>query len=145
MRISRNIYDEVVGHALSDRPYECCGMLGRIDNELVSIHRATNVGHSSHSFAMDPHEQEQIFDLIAGAGQELGAIYHSHTEIAPEMSRTDLRFAQWWPGVVWIIVGLAGDDPVIKAWAVEDQSAVEAPLDVVPSSTSQKHRATPAS
>ena len=40
-------------------------------------------------------------------GWELGAIYHSHTRSAPYPSQTDINFAANWPGLEWIIVGLA--------------------------------------
>ena len=42
-------------------------------------------------------------------GWELGAIYHSHIRTAPYPSQTDINFAANWPGVEWIIVGLAGE------------------------------------
>ena len=41
---------------------------------------------------------------------DLGAIYHSHVRSAPYPSQTDINFAAGWPGVEWIIVGLAGAD-----------------------------------
>ena len=38
---------------------------------------------------------------------ELGAIYHSHVHSDPYPSQTDINFAANWPGVEWVIVGLA--------------------------------------
>ncbi len=35
-------------------------------------------------------------------------IYHSHTRSEPYPSQTDVNFAAHWPGVEWLIVGLAG-------------------------------------
>ncbi len=44
---------------------------------------------------------------IEADGAELGAIYHSHTRSEPYPSQTDVNFAAGWPGVEWIIVGVA--------------------------------------
>ena len=43
-------------------------------------------------------------------GWEIGAIYHSHVRSEPYPSQTDIGFAAGWPGVEWIIVGLAGGE-----------------------------------
>ena len=51
----------------------------------------------------------RLSNAIEAEGCELGAIYHSHTRTAPYPSQTDINFAANWPGVEWIIVGLAGD------------------------------------
>ncbi len=52
---------------------------------------------------------------------ELGAIYHSHTRTAPYPSQTDINFAAHWPGVEWLIVGLAdGADPEVRSYLIDD-------------------------
>ena len=53
-------------------------------------------------------------------GLDVGAIYHSHTRTAPEPSQTDVNHAAAWPGALWIIVGLAGEEPEVRTWAIED-------------------------
>ena len=51
---------------------------------------------------------------------ELGAIYHSHVRSAPYPSQTDVNFAANWPGVEWIIVGLAdGGQPEVRSYLIE--------------------------
>ncbi len=49
----------------------------------------------------------RLLTEIEDAGDELGAIYHSHTRSEPYPSQTDVNFAAHWPGVEWLIVGLA--------------------------------------
>ncbi|MFK9780921.1 Mov34/MPN/PAD-1 family protein, partial [Escherichia coli] len=61
-------------------------------------------------------------------GLELGAIYHSHTRTEPRPSQTDINFSRAWPGVLWIIVGLAGDDAEVRTWQIEDGQVSEAEL-----------------
>jgi proteasome lid subunit RPN8/RPN11 len=79
-------------------------------------------------FVIDSREQLQLLNAIEGAGLDMGAIYHSHTRTAPEPSQTDITFARGWPGVVWIIVGLHGPDPDVRAWLIDDGKASEADL-----------------
>jgi hypothetical protein len=34
-------------------------------------------------------------------------------------SQTDVNFAANWPGVEWLIVGVAGDEPDVRNWRIE--------------------------
>jgi hypothetical protein len=59
---------------------------------------------------------------IEDSGWSLGAIYHSHTRSEPYPSQTDIGVAlvdgrgeQWWPGTIYVIVGVAGDEPEVRA------------------------------
>jgi proteasome lid subunit RPN8/RPN11 len=128
MRISRSLLDQMVAHAREEEPNECCGMVASQDGEAITVHRATNVEASPLRFVIDSREQFELMNQIEGAGLEMGAIYHSHTRTAPEPSQTDITFARGWPGVVWIIVGLQGDEPDVRAWLINDGDVSEAEL-----------------
>ncbi len=68
---------------------------------------------------------------IEDAGQQLGGIYHSHTRSQPYPSQTDLNFAAGWPGVEWLIVGLAADDePEIRSFRIDDGRITEVDVQV---------------
>ena len=70
-----------------------------------------------------------MLDGIEGSGDELGAIYHSHTRSEPYPSQTDVNFSGGWPGVEWIIVGLAkGSEPVVRSYLIEDGEVREVEL-----------------
>jgi proteasome lid subunit RPN8/RPN11 len=69
-------------------------------------------------------------DEFDDAGWELGAIYHSHTHTPPYPSQTDVNFAANWPGLEWVIVGLAGDEPEIRCYMIEGGEVREVPLEV---------------
>ena len=58
-------------------------------------------------FEIDGKDVLRAINEFDDAGWELGAIYHSHTHTAPYPSQTDINFARNWPGVEWLIVGLA--------------------------------------
>ncbi len=79
-------------------------------------------------FEIDGREQIRIHNEIEAAGKELGAIYHSHTRTEPLPSQTDINFAKGWPGVVWIIVGLADQEPDVRAFTIDDGRVSETEL-----------------
>jgi proteasome lid subunit RPN8/RPN11 len=130
VRISRELYDEIVAHARAEAPNECCGIVSSDGSEAISVYPATNAEASPLRFRLDEREQFQINKEIDDAGLDLGAIYHSHTRTAPEPSQTDINYAKWWPGVLWIIVGLGDGKPEVRTWEIENGQVREAELRV---------------
>ena len=130
MRISQELYEEMIEHALQEAPNECCGMIAVRDGQALKLYRATNAAASPLRFEIDGREQIRIHNDIEEAGMELGAIYHSHTRTEPAPSQTDITFAQGWPGVLWVIVGLTTPEPQVRTWLIEDGQATEAELAV---------------
>jgi proteasome lid subunit RPN8/RPN11 len=127
MRIAQSLYDEMVAHALDDAPNECCGMIASRDGEAVSLHRATNSAASPYRYEIDGAEQYRIQMTIDDAGLDLGAIYHSHPRSDPYPSQTDINLA-FYPDALYLIVGLAGDEPEVKAYTIRDGKVAEAEL-----------------
>lgn len=120
MRIARELYEEMVAHAREEAPNECVGMVGSTDGDAVAVYRAVNAEASPLRFRIDPEEQLELHTRIEEAGLELGAIYHSHTRTEPRPSQTDINFARLWPGVLWIIVGLSGEQAEVRTWRIDD-------------------------
>ncbi len=130
MRIPRALVDDMVAHALADDPNECCGLVSSRNGDAVKVYRTTNTEASKFRFVIDPQEQLRIYNEIEGAGLDLGAIYHSHTRSEPYPSQTDINFAKDWPGVLWIIIGLANGEPEVKSYEIRDGQVAEATLAV---------------
>ncbi len=128
MKIPRDLYDEIVAHAREEAPNECCGIVGSNDGQAVEVYRARNAEASPLRFRIDPTEQIQLYNKIEDAGLELGAIYHSHTRTAPKPSQTDINFAKEWPGVLWIIVGLADGVAEVQTWRIDGGQVSDAEL-----------------
>jgi [CysO sulfur-carrier protein]-S-L-cysteine hydrolase len=128
MRISADLYDQMVAHARDESPNECCGMVATRDDEVVKVYRTTNVEASPFRFVIDGAEQLRVYNEIESAELDLGAIYHSHTRTEPRPSQTDINFSKAWPGVLWIIVGLAGDQVEVKTWRIDNGDVSEAEL-----------------
>jgi proteasome lid subunit RPN8/RPN11 len=121
--ISRSLLDELISHARDEAPNECCGVVAVEAGPPVraaTVHRAVNIAASPLRFEVDGRQLLQTIEEIEGAGSELGAIYHSHTRTAPYPSQTDINFAVNWPGVEWIIVGLAsGEPPEVRSYLID--------------------------
>ena len=77
---------------------------------------------------IDGAEQYRIQMEIEDAGLELGAIYHSHTRSEPYPSQTDINLAVLSRACCRIIVGLAGDEPEVRAYAIRDGEVTDAEL-----------------
>ena len=130
MRIPRALVDDMVAHAQADDPNECCGLVSSINGDAVKVYRTTNTEASRFRFVIDPSEQLRVYNEIEDAGLDLGAIYHSHTRSEPYPSQTDINFAKDWPGVLWIIIGLASGEPEVKTYEIRDGQVADAELEI---------------
>jgi proteasome lid subunit RPN8/RPN11 len=131
VRIAQDLLAAIVEHARRDAPNECCGMVAAQGDQAVSVHAATNTAASPFRFEVDGMELHRTLTEIEDAGFDLGAIYHSHTRSEPFPSQTDVNFAANWPGVEWIIVGLAnGDEPLVRSYLIDKGEITEVPVDV---------------
>lgn len=130
MRIARALLEELIEHARAEAPNECCGMIASRDGTAVAVHRATNSAASPLRYEMDGMEQYRLQSAIEDAGLDLGAIYHSHTRSDPYPSQTDINLA-FYPESLYVIVGVAGEEPDVRAYAIVDRQISERPLEVV--------------
>ena len=149
MKIAQELVDEIVAHALEIPKIECCGVVAVRpsdadatdavatpdapdaavpDGEKVAtnVYRAENVHASSLKFEIGPKELYELNEAIEEQGWEIGGIYHSHVRSEPYPSQTDIGFAAKWPGVEWIIVGLADPAaPEIRSYLIEEGTVGE--------------------
>ena len=136
MRIGRDLIDEIIAHSREAYPVkgaepreECCGLIGGRDGEMTSIHRARNAAESWLRFEVHPTDQLRIMEQLEADGEELAAIYHSHTESAAEPSQTDINLA-FYPDALYVIVGVKGEEHDVRAWRIVDGAVSEAALEV---------------
>ena len=127
MRISRALLDELIDHARADAPNECCGIVSARDGEAVAVHRVRNAAASPLRYEMEGMEQYRVQTAIEDAGHELAAIYHSHTRSDPVPSQTDINLA-FYPDSLYVIVGVKGPQPDVRAWTIVDGKVGEAEL-----------------
>jgi [CysO sulfur-carrier protein]-S-L-cysteine hydrolase len=127
MRISRELYDEIVAHALKDAPDECCGIVSSHEGQALELFRMENTAHTWKRYEMDPMELYGVVTGIEDAGRDVGIIYHSHTRTDPYPSQTDINLA-FYPEALYVIVGLAGSEPEVRAFTIRGGGVSEAEL-----------------
>lgn len=129
--IGRAVRDEMVAHALDERPFECCGVLAGRDGAITTLYRAPNVAeHSGIRYEVDPKAFLRINREIDDADLELLGIYHSHPFTRAYPSVTDV--GQAWEGLVYVIVSVADFlAPDVKAFTVTNGEIVEHVIEVV--------------
>jgi len=130
MRISRELVDQIVAHARGDLPNECCGMIGGVDGDARTVYPARNEFASPYSFRIQTDDQLRILHKdMPSRGEELLAIYHSHTKTPAYPSQTDLNEAEHWPEPMYIIVSFEDPSaPDVKGFWLKEKKIAEAEL-----------------
>ena len=136
MIVAAALLEDIVAHARDEYDAECCGMIAYTDGDgdgerrAMQVHRARNIYASRKRFEIDGKEILSTERDFEQAGWEIGAIYHSHTHTAPYPSQTDINFAANWPGLEWVIVGLADERPEVRCFMIEEGEVREVALEV---------------
>jgi proteasome lid subunit RPN8/RPN11 len=129
MRISKSIYEELVEHARAEAPNECCGLIGGENGEPKSVYRARNAEASPLRYNLDPQDQFRIMSEMEERGEELSAIYHSHTASPAYPSQTDINLAAY-PDAIYLILSLAEDEAPLRGFEIKDSEVTEVDLAV---------------
>lgn len=122
-----------MAHARLEAPNEACGLLSgeMASGRVAAFHPARNEDASPLRFSVHPDDLVRITFEIEGAGQDLVAIFHSHTHSPAVPSPTDRRSAMY-PDALYLIASLtdaaAGAEDALRAWRIRDGNAREAPL-----------------
>jgi proteasome lid subunit RPN8/RPN11 len=126
VRIPPDILDEIVAHSRAEAPNECCGMIGARDATATSLYRARNAEASPLRYTVHPTDQLRIMEEIDDRGEELAAIYHSHTGSPAYPSQTDINLAENWPDPLYLICSIADPErPDLRAFAIRDGDVEE--------------------
>jgi proteasome lid subunit RPN8/RPN11 len=126
MRVPGHIADEIVAHSRHEAPNECCGMIGARDGAATTLYRARNAEASPLRYTVHPTDQLRIMDEIEDRGEELAAIYHSHTGSPAYPSQTDINLAENWPDPLYLICSIADPErPDLRAFAIRDGDVEE--------------------
>lgn len=127
MLIPRELLDEIVAHSREDAPNECCGLVGGRGERATSVHRAENLYPSPLRFEVA--NPVPLLRAIEEAGEELVAIYHSHTRSPAYPSQTDVNMARGWPDPLWVICSLEDPEaPSVRAFSIRDDVVTEVEL-----------------
>jgi [CysO sulfur-carrier protein]-S-L-cysteine hydrolase len=131
--MSAILADAVLAHARAEQPNEACGLLSgsRAEGRADAFHPARNSEASPLRYNVHPEDLVGIILAIEDAGQDLVAIFHSHTHSPAVPSPTDLRSAQY-PDAVYLLASLVDADATpakaLRAWRIASGAAREVPL-----------------
>jgi proteasome lid subunit RPN8/RPN11 len=130
IRIPRHIIESIIAQAKNELPNEACGLLTGSENTVQRQYPLTNVDHSPEHFSFDPREQFQVLKSARAEGLKIIANYHSHPATPARPSEEDKRLA-YDPNISYLIVSLAGEEPVVKAFSLEEGDLVPNQIEIV--------------
>ena len=129
MTLPRAVADEMVAHARSELPNEACGILGGVDGTISSFHATRNADASPYRYNVESADAVRVMYELDEAGEDIVAIYHSHTKSAAYPSRTDVQLGD--PSYVYIIVSLAQPEADLKAYRLSREAETIEELQLV--------------
>lgn len=127
--------EELLAHARAELPNEACALLSGslADHVGLHVHPARNSEASPLRYNVDAQDLVRIIFAIEDAGEDLVAIFHSHTRSPAVPSATDRRTAQY-PDVFYVLATLANASApaarALRAWRIHGGQAFEVPLHI---------------
>jgi [CysO sulfur-carrier protein]-S-L-cysteine hydrolase len=121
LTLDSNQRQQVFASATQAAPDECCGLIGGDGERATSLYPMRNVAANADvAYEAAPEDLFAAQRQMRDRGEQLLAIYHSHPRaIEPQPSETDVRLA-YYPQAVYFIVGLAGEQPVMRAFKISE-------------------------
>jgi proteasome lid subunit RPN8/RPN11 len=123
----------LLDHARAELPNEACGLLSgnRTAGRATAFHPARNEEASPLRYTVHRDDLVRIVFGIEDAGEDLVAIFHSHTHSPAVPSATDHRTALY-PDAFYVLATLAdpdaSPDAALRAWRIQDGASREVPL-----------------
>ena len=130
IKIPQSAYNEMILHALKDKPLEACGYLAGLNGEVKYAIAMKNIDESNEHFSFDPQEQFDVFKKTQKEGLRLIGVYHSHPETPARPSEEDIRLA-YDPNVSYIIISLAGDAPDMKSFIIKNKTVEKEEIEII--------------
>ncbi len=123
--ITESTYQSILAQAQKDAPMESCGYLLGTDKETATEnYPMTNVDHSEEHFSFDPKEQFAAIKYARKKELTIVGNWHSHPASPSRPSEEDKRLA-YDPNILYFILSLAEEKPVLNAFRIEDGEVKE--------------------
>jgi proteasome lid subunit RPN8/RPN11 len=135
LTLSPPLAEALLAHARAELPNEACGLLGGslASGKAIAFHPARNAEASPLRYNVDPDDLVRLTFAIEDAGQDLVAIFHSHTRSPAVPSATDRRTAMY-PDPFYLLASLSEPDApprrALRAWRIRGGQAFEVPLTI---------------
>jgi proteasome lid subunit RPN8/RPN11 len=130
IKVPQHIIDGVIEQAYAELPNETCGLLAGKESEVMKRFALTNTDHSPEHFSFDPAEQFQVLRASRADGLQIIANFHSHPESPSRPSEEDIRLA-FDPDILYFIVSLAAEKPILKAFKIQNGISSEIPIEII--------------
>lgn len=133
LTLTAAIAEQLLAHARAEMPNEACGLLaGDLRAGRASaFYPARNSEASPLRYNVHPDDLVRIIFSIEDDGEDLVAIFHSHTHSPAVPSATDHRTAQY-PDAFYVLATLADREAApadsLRAWRIRAGSSMELPL-----------------
>jgi proteasome lid subunit RPN8/RPN11 len=135
LTIPAAVADELLAHARAEVPNEACGILSgsAAEGRATTYHPARNADASPYVYTVHPDDLVRIVLGIEDAGEDLVAIFHSHTHTPAEPSPTDRRQAMY-PDALYLLASLmdpaATPTQALRAWRITEGESAEISLQI---------------
>jgi proteasome lid subunit RPN8/RPN11 len=129
--LPRHLYDQILQIARASPDVEACGLIAAKIGRPGRCIAIPNVAEQpDRLFSMDPARQIDAFREMRERGEELFAIFHSHTDSPARPSTTDLQQANY-PEALYLIVALHGAGaPDVRAYRIRNGKADAVTLEI---------------
>lgn len=134
LSVPLTVAEQLLRHARAQVPNEACGLLAGdlAAGTATAYHPARNADESPYVYTVHPDDLLRIVLGIEDAGEDLVAIFHSHTQTPAVPSPTDRRQAHY--PVVYLLATLSDPDASparsLRAWRIEDGESREVALEL---------------
>ena len=140
------LYQEMLTHAQTAYPNECCGLLagvrraGSVSDRSPSDNQNEDLGVVTHHYPLlnelaspteyqsDPRSHLRAEKAMRENGLDLLAIYHSHPSSEPVPSRKDIERNLYFREV-HLIISLMDKEPLMRGWRLDETSYTEVQWD----------------
>lgn len=130
LRLPATMREEIIAHAKSELPRECCGLIAGKDGEATRLYRLTNVEAGNRLYRIDDDELYGVIRELDDREEDILVIYHSHPVTEAYPSRTDVDLA-FYPDAFYLICSLQDPEhPSLRAFRIVDEQITEVPLTI---------------
>ena len=132
LRLSCDLYAEMVAHCLAGLPDEACGLLvGTYGGDQAShLFVTPNAAASAMIYEIAPKDLLRVDRAAQQLGADIMGVFHSHTHTDAYPSPTDVAQATD-PGWHYVLVSLRDSHPVLRSYRIVEGQITEEPV-VVP-------------
>lgn len=137
LRMTIEVRDAMVAHALAGLPFEACGLLGSdpADSDVIrTFVPCRNTAESAVYYVIGREGWERADRILEPLGQMVVGMMHSHTHTDPFPSATDIEEAanpllgdEW----RYLIVSLRDASPIVRSYRITEASISEEPIQLI--------------